>query len=257
MMSPTPHPVARYVPLLIAGDLHGLLDLFGNVPRINDPRLGWVEGAMFEAFVAASAEGLGERKAQVEHLVTTITASGAVEECILSLVRRGVAVRLPVAIAAALSAGVVDSIRIYHSMWPLIGAHFVRRPILPGRPGLVLPDVIERSHDSLARGDLRGLLRQFEEDGIIYEPGGGREVHRGTVQLRRFFGGLLSRGGVDLERCSVTDDGTRCALEYNVRACGDRPLPRQAGIAIYERADTGHLSAARIYDDIDKRPAHA
>jgi hypothetical protein len=249
----TLHPVARYVPLLIEGDLQGLLDLFGDAPRINDPRLGWVEHAMFEAFVAASAEGLSERKAQVEHLVTTITASGAVEECILRLVRRGDAVRLPVAIAAALSADVLDSVRVYHSMWPLIGAHFVRPPILPGRRGLILPDAIERSHESLARGDLPGVLREFEPNGAVYEPSIERDVHRGTAELRQFFGGMLSGGGIDLERCAVTDDGTCCALEYNVMACGDRPLPHQAGIAVYERAHTGLLSSARIYDDIEKR----
>jgi hypothetical protein len=251
--SETLHPVARYVPLLIEGDLQGLLDLFDDAPRINDPWLGWVEGATFPAFVAASAEGLAERKAQVEHLATTITTSGAVEECVLSLVRRGAAVRLPVAIAAALSAGLLDSVRIYHSMWPLIGAHFVRSAILPALPGLRLPDVIGRSHESLARGDLKGILREFEPDGAVYEPSAERDVHRGTAELRQFFGGLLSRGGIDLERCAVTDDGTCCALEYNVTACGDTPLPHQAGIAVYERAHTGLLSSARIYDDIEKR----
>jgi hypothetical protein len=62
------HPVSRYVPLLIDGDLDGLLDLFGNSPRINDPRLGWIEEARFELFVAASSEGLVARQARVEHL---------------------------------------------------------------------------------------------------------------------------------------------------------------------------------------------
>jgi hypothetical protein len=73
------HPVSRYVPLLIDGDLEGLLDLFGNAPRINDPRLGWIEGPGFEPFVAASFDGLAERHARVEHLTTTSTALGAVE----------------------------------------------------------------------------------------------------------------------------------------------------------------------------------
>jgi SnoaL-like protein len=258
MMSLTPHPVARYVPLLIAGDVEGLLDLFGDAPRINDPRLGWIEGAMVEAFVVASAEGLSERQARVEHLLTTVTASGAVEECVLSLVRRGAAVRLPVAIAAALSAGVLDSIRIYHSMWPLVGAHFVRRAILPARPDLVLPEVIERSHRSLARGDVAGLLRQFETDGSVHEQGDEPEIHRGPEELRRFFEGLLARGGVDLERCSVTDDGTCCALEYNLTGCGPTRLPRQAGLAVYERgAHSGLLASARVYDDIEKRSVYS
>jgi hypothetical protein len=128
----TGHPVSRYVPLLIAGDLDGLLELFGNVPRVNDPRLGWIEGTVFERFVEASHLGLRERNATVEHLATTFTALGAVEECVVNLVRRGTMVRLPVAIAAVISSEVLRSVRIYHSMWPLMGAHAVRTPILPG-----------------------------------------------------------------------------------------------------------------------------
>ena len=166
------HPVSRYVPLLIEGDLEGLLDLFGNAPRINDPRLGWVEGPGFELFVAASFDGLSERQARVEHLTTTSTALGAVEECILSLVRRGRRVRLPVAIAAVIASEVLTSIHIYHSMWPLMGAHAIRAPILPALAGDRLPEVVERYHELLAAGDARGMLAQFEGDGLVREPTG-------------------------------------------------------------------------------------
>lgn len=247
----TSHAVSRYVPLLIAGDLQGLLDLFGDVPRVNDPRLGWVEGGRFERFVAASHEGLIERQAEVEHLSTTRTSAGAVEECLIRLVRRGGALSLPVAISAAGSADVLDSVRIYHSMWPLIGARPVRRPILPEVPELSLPDVIGRYHDNLARGDVAGVLRQFEEDAVVREPRGGAHVHRGTTALRGFFGRWCSEGGVSMERCALNDDGTSCALEYNVTACGGTPLSPQAGLTVYERAGTGLLSEARMYDDLE------
>jgi len=246
------HPVSRYVPLLIEGDLEGLLDLFGNVPRINDPRLGWIEGSGFEPFVAASCEGLAERQARVEHLTTTSTALGAVEECILSLVRRGERVRLPVAIAAVIASDVLTSIHIYHSMRPLMGAHAVRSPILPALPGLRLPAVVERYHEMLASGDVPGTLEQFDGDAILREPTGEREVHRGKSELLWFFDRLLESGGISMERCSLTDDGMACALEYNLTAWGGVLLPHQAGLAVYERARTGLLAAVRLYDDVER-----
>jgi len=248
------HPVSRYVPLLIEGDLEGLLDLFGNVPRINDPRLGWVEGEAFELFVATSAVGLGEREARVEHVTTTSTAVGAVEECILSLTRRGEIIRLPVAIAAVTASDTLTSIQVYHSMWPLMGAHGVRPPILPARMEIVLPDVVGRYHDTLAAADASGTVAQFDRAGRLREPIGEARVHRGAVELRQFYDRLLARGGMAVERCSLTDDGSSCALEYNLTEWGDSWLPHQAGIAIYERARSGLLAAVRLYDDIERSP---
>ncbi len=71
-------------------------------------------------------------------------------------------VSLPVAIASDTSPDArLDSIRIYHSMWPLLGFHLVRAPILSVFAAIVLPDVIGSYHDCLARGDLFGILEQF------------------------------------------------------------------------------------------------
>jgi hypothetical protein len=49
----------------------------------------------------------------------------------------------------------------------------------------------------------------------------------------------------------VTDDGVRCALEYNCVRWGRYDLPPQAGIAIFERRPDGLLAAVRIYDDVE------
>jgi hypothetical protein len=244
------HPISRYVPLLIEGDATGLLDLFGDAPRINDPYLGWVEGEGFEPFVAASFEGLSERQARVEHVTTTSTALGAVEECILSLVRRGQTVRLPIAIAAGINFGVLTQVRIYHSFWPLVGVHAIRSPILPALAGLVLPGAVERYHERLHAGDVSGVVRQFDTEGSVREPTGEQDLHRGRGELTRYFSGLLALGGVSMERCSLTDDGTSCALEYNLTAWGSVLVPHQAGIAVYERTGAGLLATMRLYDDV-------
>ena len=152
--------------------------------------------------------------------------------------------------------GVLTSVHIYHSMWPLMGAHAIRQPILPALPGIRLPGVVERYHQMLAAGDALGMLEQFDGGGIIRAPDGEDDVYRGRSELLRFFGRLFSTGGVSLECCSLTDDGTSCAVEYNLTACGSAPRPHQAGIAVYQRTGAGALAAVRLYDDI-ARPASA
>ena len=49
----------------------------------------------------------------------------------------------------------------------------------------------------------------------------------------------------------MTDDGVRCALEYNCVRWGSYDLPPQAGIAVFERGPDGLLVAARAYDDVE------
>jgi hypothetical protein len=49
----------------------------------------------------------------------------------------------------------------------------------------------------------------------------------------------------------VTDDGVRCAVEYNCARWGIHDPPTQAGLGVYERGPDGLLAAARAYDDIE------
>ena len=49
----------------------------------------------------------------------------------------------------------------------------------------------------------------------------------------------------------MTDDGVRCALEYNCVRWGSHDLRPQAGICVYERGPDGLLAAARVYDDVE------
>jgi len=118
--------------------------------------------------------------------------------------------------------------------------------------GIKLSGVIERYHEMLAAADVPGMLKQFDDNGLVREPIGDREVHRGRNELLRFFDRLFASGGMSLERCSLTDDGASCALEYNLTAWGSIQLPHQAGIAIYERSRAGLLAAVRLYDEVER-----
>src|SRR3712207_8088287 len=57
-------------------------------------------------------------------------------------------------------------------------------------------------------------------------------------------------GGIPLEHCTLTDDGVRCAIEYNCVRWGVTEIPPQAGVAIYERGTGGVPPAAPLLDDL-------
>jgi hypothetical protein len=54
-----------------------------------------------------------------------------------------------------------------------------------------------------------------------------------------------------LQPCAVTDDGVRCAVEYNCVRWGIHDLPPQAGLGVYERGEDGLLTAACVYGDVE------
>ena len=88
-------------------------------------------------------------------------------------------------------------------------------------------------------------MNTFAPDGYFRGPFGPNHAHRGTAALRAFFTSCSSAGGgIGLEHCAVTDDGVRCALEYNCLRWGSHDLPPQAGIVVYERGPDGLLAAA-------------
>jgi len=53
-----------------------------------------------------------------------------------------------------------------------------------------------------------------------------------------------------MQQCVVTDDGVRCAVEYNFVRWGRHDMPPQAGIGVIERGPDGLLAAVRFYDDV-------
>ena len=104
----------------------------------------------------------------------------------------------------------------------------------------------------MAEGDLQGFVSTFEPDGYAREPSGGAYLLRGIQRLRTFYERMFANdGGILLEHCTLTDDGVRCALEYNCVVWGGTGLPPQVGVAVYERGISERLAGARIYDDVE------
>jgi hypothetical protein len=270
------NPIARYLALLTEGNAQAILDLCAGEPHIDDPLGGHIlGGSAVRDFLAERHAWLRERAARVEMVRVTQGLSSSpvvtnpylcvppirvgsnqnvrrtVTETILHLTDAGRSIPLPVAVAGEVDdAGKVYGIRVYHSLWPLYGAHRVRPPILSSDPALEMAGVVERYQQALASGDLEGILATFEEDGYAREPSGGPYVYEGRALLRELYGGLFTTGGIPLEHCTLTDDGVCAAVEYNAVQLGQTKIAPQAGVAVYERGSSSLLRAARIYDDV-------
>ena len=223
-------------------------------PVLDDPRVGYVEGTRgLRAFVNGTVDCLHERDAVVENVALTLTPTRTVDEVVVSLfANNGERVKLPVAIVSDRNPDrTLKVIRVYHSMWPLTGEHRVRSPLLPADPGLHAegtPSIYQRA---LAKGDLEGIVATFEPDGYAREPSGAAYLHQGAEGLRELYAQLFANGGgIGLEHGTLTDDGVRCAIEYNCVRWGASEIPPQAGVAVYERGSSRRL-AAHIYDDVE------
>jgi hypothetical protein len=252
-MQPTHDPTETYLETLLTGDRYRLLGDFAAEPVIDDPLGGRVRDlGAFNRFFDERQAWLVERKARLEHLRTTRKDQRAVCENLVHLQLPSGEIALPVAVVGQHTAhNRLQAIRVYHSQWPLIGAHRLRPPLLPRDPALKLTDVIAEYQKALHDGDIPGILAAFEEDGYFREPAGGEYFYRGRQKLLEIMTLMLGTGGIHLEHCTATDDGVACAIEFNAVRFGPHDLQPQAGVAVYERGPSGRLRAARIYDDVN------
>ena len=183
-------------------------------------------------------------------MAITCTGGRAVVELLAHLDDDAGELGWPVAVVAESRDERSVMFRTYCSQWPVDGRRHVRPPIL--QPGPVRPaDVVGRYLAALDAGRIGALVRTFASDGYLRESLGPHNVHRGATELRAFFSTWLNAGGVGLQHCAMTDDGVRCALEYNCVRWGGHDLPPQAGLGVYERGRDGLLAAVRIYDDVE------
>ena len=177
-------------------------------------------------------------------------------ELLAHLDHDGEQVLWPVAVVAESPDDLSVVFRTYCSQWPVDGRRHVRAPD-PRRRATPIPAMW--SGATRRRSTPATSTRScdtFAPDGYLREPIGPHAVHRGTAELHAFFSTCFSAGGgIGLERCAVTDDGVRCALEYNCVRWGSHDLPPQAGIAVFERGAGRTAGRGARTTTTSKRPS--
>jgi limonene-1,2-epoxide hydrolase len=245
-------PVGQFFAALNSGDARALETAWPGELVVYDPRGGEIRGHRhLRKFVRDNMAWMAENHVRIE-TVASISAGGrAVVEMLAHLPRDGRQVAWPIAVVAESPDDLSVVFRTYCSQWPVDGRRHLRPPILP--PGDTDPgDVVGRYQAALGAGEVDAIVGTFEPDGYYREPIGPHLTHRGTAELRSFFTERVgASGGIGLQHCVVTDDGVRCALEYNCVRWGDQDVVPQAGLGVYERGPDGLLAAARVYDDIE------
>jgi SnoaL-like domain len=239
---------------LMAGEHDALIRSFVGEPVLHDPLHGRIMGARaFEAYVTQLQAWLAAQNMSFEPVDDVLTETRAFEEVVLHLDGQAGRVDVPAAIIADRSPdGRLVELRVYHSMWPVVGHHVHRPPMLQRDPELRAPGVVAEYQRALADGDVDAILASFEPDAYAREPAGAGYVHQGPDDLRAFYARLLSNGGgIPLEHCALVGTERVCALEYNIVRWGRSQLSPEAGVAVYARGESGRLTAARIYDDAD------
>jgi ketosteroid isomerase-like protein len=245
-------PVAKYLVALDRGDPRGLEIEWPGEVVVYDPRAGEVRGHRhLRDFVKRNATWMGKHHVRTEVVASTRMDGRAVVELLAHWSQDGVQLAWPVAVVAESQDDLSVVFRTYCSQFPVDERRHLRAPILG--PGTAHPGgVVGRYQAALEAGDVDAIVELFAPDGYLREPIGAPYTHRGAAELRSFFTMCFSAGGgVRQECCAITDDGVRCALEYNCIRWGGRELPPQAGLTVYERSPDGLVAAARVYDDIE------
>lgn len=244
--------VREYLMALERGDSESLEAMWPGELIVHDPRAGEVSGSeRLRGFVEQNRVWLAEHHARTTTVATTSADRRAVVELIARMDFDGHEVAWPVAVVADSPDETSVVFRTYCSQVPVDGRHHLRPPVLEPRSASRSDDVVGTYLTALAAGDTASVVSTFVPDGYLREPIGDHALHRGTEELRSFFTRCFgSGGGIVLEQCATTDDGVRCALEYNWLRWGSHDLPPQAGLGVWERTPDGRLAAVRLYDDV-------
>ncbi len=242
-------------PVLLENDAEkrdALARRLGARGTIDDPIFGRASGSpALERMLAEIGGWLVRHKATYARGPVTVGVDRDVTEGALTLDNEGRHVTVPIAVVTERRPSREVELRVYYSTRPLNGTSAARSPVMAPNDGLILPPPVQRHVDALKRGEPGALVGTFDSTGAIRESNGER--HAGEQGLRAFyerlFGGAANSGGVEVLKAGAADDGRTFALEYTLVRSGGRDVPPQAGLALYERSDTGLIRELRVYDD--------
>jgi hypothetical protein len=241
-----------YFPALATGQVDALARRLGDRATVDDPIFGRTNGMPALArYLEEIAAWIGKREGAFDHVASTVGSDRDVAEGVLQLTFEGRRVSVPVAAVAERRKEREVEVRLYYSTRPIKGTHAVRSPLLPQDDEVAVPPPVAAHLDALARGDVAGLVASFEAAGSLRDAQGQTFCSAGgelTAHYQKLFGG---GAGIKVLKGARADDGRTCALEYTIVSVRGKSVAAQAGLAVYERGESGLLYAARVYEDVE------
>jgi hypothetical protein len=249
-----------YFPALVSSQADQLVRRLGDRATVDDPIFGRTTGMPALArYLEEIAGWLAKHRGAFDKVAFVTGSDRDVTEGTLSLTFEGRAVKVPVAVVAERRPGREVEIRLYYSTKPIKGTRAVRSPLLPQDDEVTVPLQVATQLDALSRGDLAAVMASFENGAILRDAAGrthAKEDEGGP--LRAYYEALCpsagagaTGSGIEVLKGARADDGRICALEYTVVRVRGKNVAPQAGLAVYERGETGLLRAVRVYEDID------
>ena len=245
---------------LVSAQADQLVRRLGDRATVDDPIFGRTAGMPALArYLEEVAAWLGKHEGSFDQIAFVTGSDRDVTEGVLSLTFEGRRVKVPVAIVAERRPGREVEMRLYYSTKPIKGTRAVRSPLLPKDDEVAVPVQVAAQLDALSRADIGGVLASFENGAVLRDAAGDTHVKTGEGgPLRAFYERLCgtatagARGtGIELLKGARADDGRICALEYTVVRVHGKNVPPQAGLAVYERGETGLLRGVRVYEDVE------
>jgi hypothetical protein len=241
-----------YLEGLMLGEPEALLRAFSGTPEIYDVWHGRVKGEdAARRFIERAGAWLRQNSKGIEVENVVDTGDYIAEESILRFDFLGKALDFPVvAIADRDTAGKLSEIRVYYRTVDIDPQRSIRQPLLQGSPDATPAEgtILHRYLTALEAGDVEAVEACFEPGGTFR--GGPTEFWSGPELAEKFYPKLFELGGgATLEHCKLHDDGKTYVLEFNALIRGPLINHPQAGVAIYERGDSGLIAHARVSDD--------
>jgi len=163
---------------------------------------------------------------------------------------------LPLVLILAKDGSKYNSVRTYHSVYPITEGHVFRASIFDEEIELTEPTEVVKYFEGITIGSVEDTMNtlSFEDDVYFREPAGWRWNHKTEDGLREHFQHFFADGGVPLKFHNYIfdkDKGT-FAGEYTCDVWGSATFKPQAGISIYDiNKETGKITGIRVYDNVD------
>ena len=239
-----------YLPALAGAQTEQLARRLGDRATVDDPIFGRSNGPALGAFLEEVAAWLAKHAGAFEQVAFTQGSDRDVTEGTLSLTFDGRRVAVPVAVVAERRREREVEVRLYYSTRPISGANAVRSPLLPQDDEAAVPPPVSAHLEALKSGSVDGVVASFENDGTLRDAEGVSFAKEGGALRARYERLFAGHPGLEVLKGARADDGRTCALEYTIVRVHGKSVPPQAGLAVYERGESGLLRAVRVYEDV-------